>query len=110
LFRSFENRRQVAAYAGLAPSPWKSGKIDREQGVSKAGNPRLRATLIQLSWLWLRHQPQSALALWFEERVRLNGGKLRKPTIVALARKLLVALWNYVSAGVAIEGAIFSAA
>jgi transposase len=110
LFRSFENRRQVAAYAGLAPSPWKSGNIDREQGVSKAGNPRLRATLIQMSWLWLRHQPQSALALWFEERVRHNGGKLRKPTIVALARKLLVALWKYVSAGVVIEGAVFSAA
>lgn len=110
LFRSFDNRRQVAAYAGLAPSPWKSGKIDREQGVSKAGNPRLRATLIQLGWLWLRHQPQSALALWFEERVRLNGGILRKPTIVALARKLLVALWKYVNAGVVIEGAVFSAA
>ncbi len=110
LFRSFDNRRQVAAYAGLAPSPWKSGKIDREQGVSKAGNPRLRVTLIQLSWLWLRHQPQSALTLWFEERVRLTGGKLRKPTIVALARKLLVALWKYVNAGVVIEGAVFSAA
>jgi transposase len=110
LFRSFDNRRQVAAYAGLAPSPWKSGKMDREQGVSKAGNPRLRATLVQLSWLWLRHQPQSALALWFEERVRHNGGKLRKPTIVALARKRLVALWKYVSAGVVIQGAIFSAA
>jgi transposase len=110
LFRSFENRRQVAAFAGLAPSPWKSGQIDREQGVSKAGNPRLRATLTQLSWLWLRHQPQSALTLWFEERVRLNGGKLRKATIVALARKLLVALWKYVTSGVAIEGAVFSAA
>jgi transposase len=60
LFRSFDNRRQVAAYAGLAPTPWKSGRIDREQGVSKAGDPRLRHTLIDLSWLWLRHQPQSA--------------------------------------------------
>jgi transposase len=110
LFRRFDNRRQVAAYAGLAPTPWKSGKIDHEQGVSKAGNRRLRATLVQLSWLWLRHQPQSALALWFEERVKRNGGRLRKPTIVALARKLLVALWKYVSAGVAIEGAVFSAA
>jgi len=110
LFRRFDNRRQVAAYAGLAPTPWKSGKIDHEQGVSKAGNRRLRATLVQLSWLWLRHQPQSALALWFEERVKRNGGRLRKPTIVALARKLLVALWKYVSAGLAIEGAVFSAA
>ncbi len=64
-FRSFANRRQVAAYAGLAPTPWQSGSVDREQGVSKAGNPRLRTTLIELAWLWLRHQPQSALALWF---------------------------------------------
>jgi transposase len=105
LFRHFDNRRQVAAYAGLAPTPWQSGSIDREQGVSKAGNPRLRTTLIQLSWLWLRNQPHSALALWFEERVRRNGGRMRKTMIVALARKLLVALWKYVTAGVVIEGA-----
>jgi transposase len=110
LFRKFENRRQVAAYAGLAPTPWQSGQIDREQGVSKAGNPRLRTTLIQLSWLWLRNQPTSALTLWFEERVKRNGGRLRKPTIVAMARKLLVALWKYVTSGVVIEGAVFSAA
>jgi len=106
LFRHFDNRRQVASYAGLAPTPWQSGSVAREQGVSKAGNPRLRTTLIQLAWLWLRHQPQSALALWFEERVRRNGGRLRKTTIVALARKLLVALWKYVTAGVVIEGAV----
>ena len=61
LFRHFDNRRQVASYAGLAPTPWQSGSVDREQGVSKAGNPRLRTTLIQLAWLWLRNQPQSAL-------------------------------------------------
>ena len=109
LFRHFDNRRQIASYAGLAPTPWKSGSIDREQGVSKAGNPRLRTTLIQLAWLWLRHQPQSALALWFEERVVRNGGRLKKATIVALARKLLVALWKYVTAGVVIEGAIMKA-
>ena len=106
LFRHFDNRRQVASYAGLAPTPWQSGSIDREQGVSKAGNPRLRTTLIQLAWLWLRHQPQSALALWFEERVKRNGGRLKKTTIVALARKLLVALWKYVTAGIVIEGAV----
>jgi transposase len=110
LFRRFDNRRQVAAFAGLAPTPWQSGKVNHEQGVSKAGSPRLRATLIQLSWLWVRHQPQSALTLWFEERVKRNGGRLRKTTIVALARKLLVALWKYVTAGVAIEGAVLSAA
>lgn len=105
LFRSFDNRRQVAAYAGLAPTPWQSGAIDREQGVSKSGNPRLRTAMIQLAWLWLRHQPRSALTLWFRERVERNGGRLRKTTIVALARKLLVALWKYVTAGVVIEGA-----
>jgi transposase len=110
LFRHFDNRRQVASYAGLAPTPWQSGSVDHEQGVSKAGNPRLRTTLIQLAWLWLRHQPQSALALWFEERVRRNGGRLKKTTIVALARKLLVALWKYVTAGVVIEGAVMKAA
>jgi transposase len=110
LFRHFDNRRQIASYAGLAPTPWQSGSVDREQGVSKTGNPRLRTTLIQLAWLWLRHQPQSALALWFEERVRRNGGRLKKTTIVALARKLLIALWKYVTAGVVIEGAVMKAA
>ena len=108
LFRHFDNRRQVASYAGLAPTPWQSGSINREQGVSKAGNPRLRTTMIQLAWLWLRHQPHSALARWFHERVERNGGRQRKTTIVALARKLLVALWKYVSAGVVIEGAVVS--
>jgi|ERR1019366_4771486 transposase len=105
LCRSFANRRQVAAYAGLAPTPWQSGSVAREQGVSKAGNPRLRTTMIQLAWLWLRHQPNSALAQWFKERVKCNG----RPTIVALARKLLVALWKYVTAGVVVEGAVLKA-
>ncbi|RUV50167.1 IS110 family transposase, partial [Mesorhizobium sp. M5C.F.Ca.IN.020.29.1.1] len=110
LFRNFDNRRQVAAYAGLAPTPWQSGSVDREQGVSKSGNPRLRTALIQLAWLWLRHQPRSALTLWFRERVERNGGRLRKTTIVALARKLVVALWKYVTAGVVIEGAVMKVA
>jgi transposase len=107
-FRHFDNRRQVAAYAGLAPTPWKSGQLDREQGVSKAGNPRLRTALIQLSWLWLQHQPDSALSRWFEARVAKTGGRMRKSAIVALARKLLVALWKYLNAGVAIEGAVYA--
>lgn len=110
LFRHFDNRRQLAAYAGLAPTPWKSGKIDHEQGVSKAGNPRLRTTMIQVAWLWLRHQPDSALSLWFLERVQRNGGRLKKTTIVAMARKLLVALWRYATSGVVIEGAVLKAA
>ena len=68
LFRSFSNRRQVASYAGLAPTLWQSGSVAHEQGVSKAGNPRLRTTMIQLAWLWLRHQPRSILTLWFHTR------------------------------------------
>ena len=108
LCRSFANRRQVAAYAGLAPTPWQSGTVDREQGVSKAGNPRLRTTMIQLAWLWLRHQPDSALSRWFHERIERSRGR-RKTIIVALARKLLVALWRYVTAGIVIEGATMKA-
>ena len=109
LCRSFANRRQIAAYAGLAPTPWKSGKVSHEQGISKSGNPRLRTTMIQLAWLWLRHQPDTALSRWFRERIA-TVRNARKRTIVALARKLLVALWKYVSAGVVIEGAILKPA
>ncbi|MCP3460554.1 IS110 family transposase [Bradyrhizobium sp. CCGUVB23] len=101
-YRHFANRRQVAAYAGLAATPWRSGGIEREQGVSKAGNPRLRTTMVQLAWLWVRHQGQSALAQWF----KAHSQRGRKRAIVALARKLLVALWKYVTAGVVIEGAV----
>jgi transposase len=100
--RRFSNRRQVAAYAGLAATPWRSGAVMHEQGLSKAGNPRLRTLMVQLAWLWLRHQPQSALARWF----RARGERGRKGSIVALARKLLVALWKYVTHGVIIEGAV----
>lgn len=110
LFRSFDNRRQVAAYAGLAASPWQSGTIDREQGVSKAGNPRLRTAMIQVAWLWLRYQPDTSLARWFHERVRASDGRGKKVAIVALARKLLVALWKYATRGVVIEGAVLSRA
>ena len=110
LFRTFNNRKQVAAYAGLAPTPWQSGSVHRDQGVSKAGNPRLRTTMIQIAWLWLRHQPQSALAVWYRERIKRKGGRLGKTTIVALARKLLVALWKYATAGVLIEGAVLKQA
>lgn len=110
LSRHFDNRRQVAAYAGLAPSHWQSGKIDHDQGVSKAGNPRLRSALIQLAWLWVRYQPSSELTLWFKARVAKNGGRLKKPMIVAMARKLLVALWKYVQFGVVMEGTILRAA
>jgi transposase len=105
-YRQFTNRRQVAAYAGLAATPWRSGGIERDQGVSKAGNPRLRTTMIQLAWLWVRHQEQSALTQWF----KAHSQRGRKRTIVALARKLLVALWKYVTSGVVIEGAVMKIA
>ena len=110
LYRSFSNRRQVAAYAGLAPTPWQSGSVAHEQGVSKAGNPRLRTTMIQLAWLWVRHQPGSILTQWFHQRVQFNGGRIRKVLIVALARKLLIAFWKYVTAGIVPEGAEIMAA
>lgn len=109
LFRSFGNRRQIAAYAGLAPSPWQSGGIERDQGISKAGNRRLRHTMIELAWFWLRHQPGSALSRWFQARVGAGKGRIRRIAIVALARKLLVALWRYVTQGVVPEGAMFKA-
>jgi transposase len=105
-YRQFANRRQIAAYAGLAATPWQSGGIRHEQGVSKAGNPRLRTTMVQLAWLWIRHQPQSALTRWFKQR----SPQGRKRAIVALARKLLVALWKYVTQGVVIEGAVLKPA
>jgi transposase len=90
LFRRFDNRRQIAAYAGLAPSPWQSGGTDREQGIAKSGNPRLRTTMVELAWFWLRHQPGSALSAWFRKRVGDTRGRVRRVAIVALARKLLV--------------------
>jgi transposase len=104
LYRRFANRRQLAAYAGLAPSPWRSGDMKREQGISKSGNARLRTTMIEAAWLWLRHQPGSALSQWFQERVRTDRGRLRRVSIVALARKLLVALWRFALHGEIPEG------
>jgi transposase len=105
-FRHFDNRRQLAAYAGLAPSPWQSGQVDRTQGVSKAGNGRLRTTMVELAWLWVRYQPDSALTAWFQQKVRTERGRPRRIAIVALARKLLVALWRYVTEGLVPEGAV----
>ena len=108
-YRNFANRREVAAYSGLAPSPWKSGGIDVEQGISKAGNARLRKTMVQVAWLWLRHQPGSDLSCWFHQRVGDRRGKIRRITIVAVARKLLVALWRYVTQGLVPAGAALKA-
>jgi transposase len=110
LYRHFGNRREVAAYAGLAPTPWRSGTIEREQGISKAGNPRLRHIMIELAWLLVRHQPDSALARAFRARVGAESGRVRRIAIVALARKLLIALWRYVNLGEVPEGAVLKSA
>lgn len=108
--RPFPNRRHVAAYAGLTPTPFQSGQSSREQGIAKAGNPRLRRLLVELSWLWLRYQPDSALSKWFQARVGEARGRVRRIAITAVARKLLIALWRYVTSGVLPEGARLSAA
>ena len=109
-YRHFDNRRQLAAYAGLAPSPWQSGRIAHEQGISATGNPRLRTAMIELAWLWQRHQPDSAQSRWFQERVGAERGRRRRIAIVAMARKLLVALWRFVTQGVIPAGAVLKAA
>ncbi len=107
--RSFDNRRQVAAYGGLDPSPFNSGGMSRDQGIAKAGNAKLRTTMIELAWMWLRYQPDSALSHWFHQRVGTLKGRPRRIAIVALARKLLVALWRYVETGLVPDGAQFKA-
>lgn len=103
--RDFANRRQVAAYLGLEPSPWQSGQVDQDQGISKAGNRRARRVALELAWLWLQHQPDSALSRWFKDRVGAAKGRVRRIMVVALARKLIVALWRYLASGVVPEGA-----
>jgi transposase len=103
-YKAFQNRRQVAAYIGLAPSPWQSGGTDREQGISKAGNPRARKMAIELAWLWVLHQPDSALTRWFKARTLNASKRIRRIAIVALARKLMVALWRYLATGLVPEG------
>jgi transposase len=103
--RDFRNRLGVAGYLGLAASPWASGRVRRDQGISKSGNPRARRTAIELAWLRLRHQPGSALAHWFRERVGTARGRMRRIMLVALARKLIVALWRYLSEGLVPAGA-----
>lgn len=103
-WRRFANRRQLGALAGLAPSPYQSGSSHHEQGISKAGNPRLRAMLVEISWGWLRWQPGSGLSRWFQARFGRGASRYKRVGIVALARKLLVALWRYVETGEIPEG------
>jgi transposase len=105
-YRDFDNRRQVGSYIGLTGTPYNSGSSERDQGISKAGNSRARELAIELAWLWLTHQPGSELTRWFHERVRNLKGRPRRVAIVALARKLMVALWRYLTTGVVPTGAV----
>ena len=104
-WRHFHNRRQVGAIVGLTPTPFQSGNSRREQGISKAGNVPVRRMMVELAWGWLRWQPESALSGWYERRFAHNGARARKVGIVALARKLLVALWRYLDRGEVPAGA-----
>jgi len=108
-WREFANGKQVGAFAGLTPTPSQSGDSETEQGISKAGNRRVRRVMIELAWLWLRWQPESALSQWFNRRFAHGSKRLRRIGIVALARKLLIALWRYVEQGVIPEGAVLKA-
>ena len=108
LWREFQNQRQIGSYVGLTPSPYQSGNSARDQGISKAGNPRVRRLLIELAWGWLRYQPDSALSRWYREKFG-GAGRMRRIGIVALARRLLIALWRYVKDGVVPEGALMKA-
>jgi transposase len=105
-YRSFDNRRQLGSYFGLTNSAYDSGESHRDQGISKAGNRRGRALAVELAWLWLRHQPGSELSRWFNARVGNIKGRIRRITVVALARKLMIALWRYVTTGVVPTGAV----
>ena len=110
LYRRFTNRQQLASYVGIAPMPYQSGAMDRDRSISRAGNGRARTTLIQMAWLWLRYQPDSALAAWFRARVGTLQGRTRRIAIVAMARKLLIALWRYVETGLVPDGVVVGSA
>jgi transposase len=105
-YRDFDNRRQVGSYIGLTGTPYNSGSSVREQGIGKAGNRRARETAIEIAWLWLNHQPDSELSSWFRKRVGDVKGRIRRIAIVAMARKLMVALWRYLNTGVVPIGAV----
>jgi transposase len=108
--RKFANGKALGSYAGLTSTPYSSGGVEREQGIGKAGNRRLRTAMVELAWLWQRYQPASAQVRWFRERVGTTGRRVRKVMVVALARKLLVALWRFVTEGVVPEGAVMKPA
>jgi transposase len=108
-YRSFRNRREVASYVGLTPTPYASGGVSRDQGISKAGNRRARRDAIELAWLWLKHQPDTALSAWFRRRVAEGRGRVRRIAIAALARRIIVALWRYLEQGLIPQGAVMKA-
>lgn len=110
VWRGFRNRREVGGLLGFTPQPYQSGTVHHDQGISRAGNGRLRALSVQLAWSWLRWQPSSALARWYQQRFAAGSGRVRRIGIIALARKLLIALWRYATQGVCPEGAILKAA
>jgi hypothetical protein len=105
-WRQFRNRREVGALSGLTPTPHQSGDGYREQGIDKAGNRHIRAIAIEIAWAWLRFQPDSALSRWYQERFGHGNSRMRRVGIVALARKLLIALWRYLETGEVPEGAV----
>lgn len=109
-WRAFRNRREVGGFLGFAPVPYQSGAQARDQGISRAGNARWRSTSIQLAWGWVRWQPLSALTQWYQQRFGTRGARARRMGIVALARKLLIALWRWATAGVVPTGAILKVA
>ena len=104
-YRQFRNRRELAGWAGLTPTPWASGDVQRDQGIGRDGPAWIRAQLVQMAWRWLRFQPDSALSQWFEARTAGARGRIRRVMIVALARKLLIALWRYANTGLVPIGA-----
>lgn len=105
-WRDFDNRRQVGASVGLVGTPYASGTMQQDQGISKAGPPRLRALLVELAWLWLRLQPNSAITRWYRARTEGSGARGRRVMIVAVARKLVIALWRYLKYGEIPAGAV----
>ena len=104
-WRQFANRRELAGLAGLTPTPYQSGDSNHEQGISKAGNAMIRWIMVEVSWSWLRFQPESALSQWYQRRFASGTSRMRRIGTVALARKLLIALWRYVEQGEVPDGA-----
>jgi transposase len=107
-YRQFDNRRQVAGFLGLATSPHDSGDVERSQGISRAGRGQVRGIMIQAAWLWLKHQPKSAISRWFVQRTAGQSGRIRRIMLIAVARKLAIALWRFLEQGLVPQGAMLA--